>query len=328
MRPVILLFLTLLLAPWGLADLWAGQGARLHPVTIAYPSHSTSIVPLVIARNQGYYQEEGLDARFVLVRGGVAVQAMIAGSVDYNTAPTVDAIIRTRQSIWVVFSASTVQFTMIARPDIRSMGDLKGKVVGISSYGGSAHFVTEEMLRRHGVTPHRDAVLLTVGPPPDRFTALISGSIHATLLSTPFDFRAQELGFVNLGKASDYLKYPQITISVTQDKLRRQREEVHRVVRASLKGLRFYVQFPDRSVEQLMAHLKVSDRAQVRRAYADLLGVLTPQGFLPEPDQRAIIEVTRRIAGVTHAVSPDQVFDDSFVKRAAQELQASGWTPR
>lgn len=328
MRPAAVLLLALLLAPWGSPDLGAGERPPLHPITIAYPSHSTSIVPLVIARNQGYFREEGLDARFVLVRGGVAVQAMIAGSVDYNTAPTVDAIVRTRQPIWVVFSASTVQFNMIARPDIRSMGELKGKIVGISSYGGSAHFVTEEMLRRHGVVPHKDTILLTVGPPSDRFTALLSGSIHATLLSTPFDFRAQELGFVNLGKASDYLKYPQITISVTHDKLRRQREEVHRVVRASLKGLRFFVQFPDRSVEQLMVHLKVSDRAQVRRAYADFLAVLTPQGFLSEADQRAIIEATRRIAGISHAVSPDQVFDDTLVKQAAQELQASGWAPR
>ena len=168
----ILLFLGSLLA----LVVATPAAAQLKKVRFSVSAASIAEVPFRIANIKGFYRDEGLDVEVILIRGAVGMQALLGGSVDYTSASgsTIAAAVRGIPVKLVFIASAKPQFDLIAQPQIRSVADLKGKQVGISSRGGAVDLLTQLMIQKNGLVPNKDVVSLVVGGQEDTVLALRS----------------------------------------------------------------------------------------------------------------------------------------------------------
>ena len=131
--------------------LGAGPGwPQLKKIRLSAPTLAITEVPFKIAQLQGFYREQGLDVEIVVIRGAIGVTALVAGSVDYSTASG-SIIVAAARGIGVklvYLISSKPAFDLVAEPRIRSIGQVRGKTIGISSRGGSVDLLTRLMLMR------------------------------------------------------------------------------------------------------------------------------------------------------------------------------------
>jgi NitT/TauT family transport system substrate-binding protein len=303
--------------------------AELAPkkVMVAYTSFAPSQLWFLLEKDLGYFRQEGLIPEFVLIRGGsIAVKGLLAGNFDYMVpgGTVIDAVIRGRQPFKVLFTVEMISFWLVAQPDIRSIADLRGKTVGINTFGGNTEFTMREILRRNGLDPVKDMTFLVVGASNDRFNALVSGAVHSALLSIPGNFKAVQMGYRKLASATDYVKWPQAGLATSEEKIRRDPDEVMKMVRASSKGLKLMLAQREYIVAKMMQMFRLSrdDAAQTYEATRD---ALLPSGHLTEDQERAVISLGKQVANVTEDIPPERVFENRFIKQAEKELK--GWTP-
>src|SRR4029434_7154249 len=161
--------------------------AQLKKIRFSTSSIAVTEMQFRIAQMKGFYREEGLDLETVLIRGSVVMQALIGGSVDYASAAgsIIAAGVRGAPVELVLIVNSKPQFDLVGQRDIKSVEQLKGKVVGISSRGGAVDLLTQLILTKHGLTPNKDVTSIVIGTPEELATALRAGVIAACLLSPP-----------------------------------------------------------------------------------------------------------------------------------------------
>lgn len=303
--------------------------ATVKKVSVGYVSFSPSALWFLLEKEIGYFREEGLSPEFVLIRGGsLAVKGLMAGNLDYvsnSAGAALDAIIRGGQPLKVLLTTSLSHFWLVAQPDIHSIADLKGKKIGISSFGGDTDLALREIFKRHNLDPFKDATLLVIGASRERFAALSSGAVHATLISPPFNLKAAEMGYRTLAKTSDYVKWPQGGLTTTQDQTLRDPLEVSRMVRAGLKGLKIVMTQREFVLSRMMQMFRVR-REEAIQSYEDLQEGFVSQGYLADEAERAVISLVKQGAKIAEDIPVERVFDDRFVKQAERELK--GWRPQ
>lgn len=303
--------------------------SALKKITVAYASFTPSTTWFWLEKDLGFFRDEGLKPEFVLVRNsGIAMKGMVAGNFDYitPTGTVMDANIRARQPFKLLFTALRVHYSLIVQPEIRSVAELKGRTIGVASLGSSNDLMMREIFKRHGLDPLREAAFLAIGSSSrERFAALSSGAIHATFLSSPFDLKAIELGYRKLAKAIDYVQWPQAGLAADEVKIHRDSQEVSRMVRASLRGLRFVLAQREYVLSKMIQMFRLT-REEAVHSYEALQNEAVPSGYLSEQEQRAVISVIKQAANITEDIPPDRIFDYRFVKQAEEELK--GWRPQ
>jgi NitT/TauT family transport system substrate-binding protein len=272
-----------------------------------------------IAQLKGFYREEGLDLETILIRGSVGMQALIGGSVDYASAAgsIIAAGVRGAPVRLVLIVNAKPQFDLVGRPEIKSVQQLKGKIIGISSRGGAVDLLSQLILTHHGLTPNKDASLIVIGSPEELATALRAGAIAACLLTPPRQLILYREGFTRLAYSGDYLPtYPTGGVGATEEKIRTNPGEILAFVRASLKGLRYYSQHRAESIDIISKYLGVKDHSLAGEVYDLHLSRLGGLSYLEEEWKRGAIDFSKKSLGVTKEIPPSQVFDLSFVEKA------------
>ncbi|MBI4523567.1 MAG: ABC transporter substrate-binding protein [Deltaproteobacteria bacterium] len=295
--------------------------AQLKKVRFAVATIAISEVPFKVAQLKGFYREEGLDVETILIRGAVGVQALIGGSVDYSSSSgaVIAAGVRGLGLKLVLIVSSKPAFDLVSRPNIRSIDQLKGKIVGISSRGGAVDLLTQLILRQNGLTPDKDVTSLVVGSAEELMIALRAGLISAALLSPPRQFLLYREGFNQLAYSGDYLPtYPTGGIGATENKIKKEPEEVLAFVKGSLKGMNYYRQNRSESIDILAKFLGIKDPALAAQVYDLHASRLAKNGSADESWMRGAIEFTKRSLGVSKEIPPGQAFDFSFVQKAAR----------
>ena len=293
--------------------------AQLKKIRFSTTSIAITELQFRIAQMKGFFREEGLDVETILIRGSVGMQALIGGSVDYASAAgsIIAAGVRGAPVRLVLIVNARPQFDLVGRPEIKSVLQLRGKVIGISSRGGAVDLLSQLILTHHGLTPNKDATLLVIGTPEELATALRAGVIAACLLSPPRQLILYREGFTKLAYSGDYLSaYPSGGIGTTEEKIRTNPAEVLAFVRASLKGLQFYTQHRAESVDIISKYLGIKDFSLAAEVYDLHLSRLGGLSYLDEAWMRGAIEFTKKSLGVTKEIPPSQVFDFSFVEKA------------
>lgn len=309
---ILLTLLLLLLAPPPLL-------AQLKKVRFAVSAIAITELPFKIAQLKGFYRQEGLDVEMILIRGAVGVQALVGGSVDYSSASgaLIAAGVRGLGVKLIFLVSSKPQFDLVSQPQIRSIQQLKGKVLGISSRGGAVDLLTQLILTKNGLTPNKDATLLVVGTPEETVIALKAGLVSAALFTPPRQLILYREGFNQLAYSGDYMPtYPTGGIGVTEEKIKKEPAELLAFIKASLKGLQFYKQNRPESVEIVSRYLGIKEPALAAQVYDLHVGRLGSSGSADEPWMKGAIEFTKKSLGVAKEIPPNQVFDFSFVEKA------------
>ena len=293
--------------------------SQLKKIRFSTTSIAVTELQFRIAHLKGFYREEGLDVETLLIRGSVGMQALIGGSVDYASAAgsIIAAGVRGAPVRLVLIVNSKPQFDLVGQRDIKSVQQLKGKVVGISSRGGAVDLLTQLILTKHGLTPNKDVTSIVIGTPEELATALRAGVIAACLLSPPRQLILYREGFSRLAYSGDYLpSYPSGGVGATEEKIKNNPSEVFAFVRASLKGLQYYSQHRTEAVDIISKYLGVKDITLAGEVYDLHLSRLGGYAYLDDAWMRGAIDFTKKSLGVNKEIPASQVFDFSFVEKA------------
>jgi NitT/TauT family transport system substrate-binding protein len=296
--------------------------AQLRKVRFSVSAASIAELPFRMAQVKGFYREEGLDVEMIFIRGAVGMQALLGGSVDFTSASgsTIAAAVRGIPVKLVFIASAKPQFDMVAQPQIRSMAELKGKFVGISSRGGAIDLLTQLMVQKHGLIPNKDVTSLVIGGQEDTVLALRAGRIGAALLTPPRPLILQREGFNRIGYSGDYMPtYPSGGIGVTDETIKSKPAELLAFVKASVRGLRFARQNRAESKKIIADYFTIKD-AMLADQFLDLyLSRLPANGSADDSWMKGAIEFTQKSLGeAAKEATTSQVFDFSFVNKAVR----------
>ena len=174
--------------------LWSSTNAQdLLNVPVAIPAVSPAATTFVVARDRGYFREEGLDVQLIVMPSAVGTQALIGGNVKFSTVGGAGLLptLRGAPLRFLFTTFNRPMFWLYAKSDIRSVEALKGRKVGVSSLGSGPDSLLRDLLKKHGLEGGRDVVILPMGAGTARFHALQAGSIDAAVLSIPSNFIGQ-----------------------------------------------------------------------------------------------------------------------------------------
>ena len=176
---------------FALTALWlpvatAAQDKKLDSFTISYASISGTRAPLWIAKDLGLFEKYGLDGNLIYIASGVtSVNALLGGSVDIIAASGSSAIGAAARGapIVVIGSLGHIAYKLIAMPSIKSVQELKGKIIGSSRIGAGSDFALQRLLPKLGLVPGKDVQLIPTGVSESdrRLLMMIQGKIDATL---------------------------------------------------------------------------------------------------------------------------------------------------
>ena len=300
----------------------ASLSAQLKKVSFSVSAASIAEVPFRIANIKGFYRDEGLDVEVILIRGAVGMQALLGGSVDYTSASgsTIAAAVRGIPVKLVFIASAKPQFDLIAQPQIRSVADLKGKNVGISSRGGAIDLLTQLIVQKNGLVPNKDVISLVIGGQEDTVLALRAGRIAAALLTPPRPLILQREGFNRIAYSGDYMPtYPSGGIGVTDEKIKTAPNDVLAFVKGSVRGLQYARQNRAETIKILSDYFRLKDQALSEQLFDLYLSRLPANGSADEAWMKGAIEFTQKsLGGASKEVTPSQVFDFSFVRKAVR----------
>jgi ABC-type nitrate/sulfonate/bicarbonate transport system substrate-binding protein len=296
---------------------------------VAYPSMNTSVFALLIAQKEGYFKEEGLNVELLSIRGEIAIRTTLAGEVDFftNAGSALAAAVRSVPVRLVTVFQDKPGWDLISEPDIKSIAQLRGKTIGVMSPEGSLAVVAREILRKNGLDPSKDVNLVVMGGDEVRFPALQTKSIQATLFNTAMSLKAQKEGYRKLGTASEYANLVEGGLATSVDKIKSQPDKIYRFIRGALKGLNFYMSKREPAIKYMMDGLRMKDRDLVSSIYDVQSKLVLRDGFSDDKTLQSMIDDMKRTTKVQRDIKVADVFDLSFVKKANEELKASGWKP-
>ena len=307
-RTIIILALFVLI----LASAADAASVQIH---ISAPSKSLSWFPIHLAREQGFFHAEGLDVDYVIMKPQVAMQALIAGDVDYTTAlgSTIRAAMRNAPLRVVMTIADKPLFALIARPGIGSVEQLRGKLLGISSFGASSDTYAQALLRRYQLEPNRDVKVLALGGGMNRIAAMESGAVDAALIEAPYNVMLERKGFRKILLVGDMIPSPLAGLGTRLDKIQKHAGEIQRLVRATLRGIRLAKANEPEAVRSIMKWTAM-DQTLAEGSYEMAASGWSSTG-MPSPEglQTAMDEIR---AELKLQAPPDatRAFDFTFVK--------------
>jgi ABC-type nitrate/sulfonate/bicarbonate transport system substrate-binding protein len=313
----------------GLLFFTAQLSSAAETIRIAYPSLNTSVFCIIIADKEGYLKEEGFDVQLLSIRGEIAIRTALAGEIDYftNAGSALAAAVRNVPVKILTVFQDRPAWDLIAQPNIKSIEQLRGANIGIMSPEGSLAVVARAMLRKHGLDPGKDVNLIVMGGDSVRFPALQTKSIDATLFNTSMSIEAQKAGFARVANAGDYATLIQGGIAASTAKVNENPKKHARFIRASLKGLHFFLDKREAAIKYMMDALKMKDRELANQIYDIEAKLLLRDGYSDDKVLRGMIDAMKKTTKVKREIKVTDIFDLSFVKKAAQELNASGWKP-
>jgi NitT/TauT family transport system substrate-binding protein len=302
---------------------------ELVKVPVQIPAITPAVTAFAVARERGYYRQEGLDVQLVVMPSGLGTQALLGGNVKFSTAGGAGLmpILRGAPVRFMFTTFSRPMFWLYARSDIRSVESLKGKKVGVSSLGSGPDSLFREILKKYGLDGGRDVAIMAVGSGTARFYALQAGTVDAAMLSVPANLMAQEAGFRELVSFIDqeWIEL-QGTVNVTDQLLASDPALVEKFIRATLKG---FIHFRDRrsqTVTILSRFLRTKEEAAAK-IYDLMRPSLTQDGIVSEETQLKSLEHVIDRAGLKAAPRLDKIFDYSIAVKVRNELRAKGWKP-
>ncbi|HEY7168674.1 MAG TPA: ABC transporter substrate-binding protein [Candidatus Binatia bacterium] len=288
---------------------------------IGFPDLAAQFVPLPLGERRGSFKEEGVQGEFVRIRPAISSAAMVSGELDYDMVlgNGIGAAIRGLPVRVVACFLPSTPMTLIARPEIKSVQDLKGKAIGLNTYGGTLESTARLMVKHFGLDPDRDVKFLATGTVDSRFAAMKQGLTAATLGSPPLDFLGKKLGFVVIARAQELFSFPASGLVATVKRIKETPDEIKRIIKAGIKANRYIHQNRDGTIQVMMDWLKIN-REIAGATYDSVSSAFNEDGDIPDKGLRLAIEEAKRIGKVDRDVSLAEVADLSLLKQAQREL--------
>jgi ABC-type nitrate/sulfonate/bicarbonate transport system substrate-binding protein len=290
---------------------WPGQG-------------SWTTLPFIVANEKGLFDREAVKVKMIAFRGtNLMLAALLAGEIYYVTFLPffVGAAARGLPEKIVGSVTKSGGYAMIGRPEVQNVAALRGKKIGINSFGSSADFAAYTAISANGLDPIKDVAFLPIGgSTPERLAALASGAVDATVLTSPGEFNAEKQGFrilVSMKELTKLVRIPVTGMAVTQKKIDKEADEIVRVLRAIRGATSMLQEQPEYGISMFQRILRL-DAASAREFYGLFRDQYNPELALPDSTVEELLAVGtfRAKEKDKPRVSLQQVRDWTLAERA------------
>jgi NitT/TauT family transport system substrate-binding protein len=302
---------------------WAQDGPK--KFLVAYAGLISTHTSIWLAEDQGFFKKHGLDVNSVFTgSGSVTSQALLAGEArvaSTSVGPTAAAVGAGADFVILAGLIHILPYHFWVQPQVRQAADLKGKRVGISTFGSGSHLAAEVALQHLGLDPSRDKIaILQVGTQPDRVAALVTGRIDASPLEPGFGQAAREKGLTILADLTK-LDAPYLNTVIVAS--RRFVKENPQIIDSFLKG----------TVDGLAALSNPANEKAVKNVLARRLRLTTPQSVQTMYDATLQIHAKTKapyaqLAGVQNMIEALYRLNPRMAKLKAADLVDNSFVER
>jgi NitT/TauT family transport system substrate-binding protein len=277
------------------AVFWGGLAVPLHAQTKIRVGRTVGAsgfhLPSYVAYEKGMFREEGLQAEFIAAEGGVLVRAGIAKEIDYVPIPgggTI-AMLRGAPLLYVVGQSLISQWTITATREIKRVEDLKGKTIGLGRPGSADYEEATIVFGRFlKMELGKDYKVISFAGEPDRIAGMIGGSIDAAILSFPHAAAAEAQGFHVVLRTGEYIPRLGGTFFVHRDRIKEQRDEVKRFIRAIARAADYIKTNKKGTVEVIQKLFGIKDINVAEGVYKHVQNAFGPE--IPNDLLRILVE--------------------------------------
>ena len=296
----------------------------LKTIRIGMPNRGVPNLGLLAAQRYGFFRAQGLEAELIVMRPSISLQTLMAGDLDYSTVLASAARASVSGLPLRIVMALTVgqDFSLVVRPDIRRVEDLKGKTLATSGVGEFTDVCARIVLKKYGLVPEVDVKLRALfGNHPLRLSALQAGQIDGTIMTMPYNKMAVKMGFRELVHLREFIKTPQGGLVTTVQKIRNEPESVLRTVKAALMANRFLKENKSEFMKLLAKESGVNDPVVAGLIHEEIVKLYSDTGLVSDEAMQEFIANSKEALKVSREVSISEIADFSFARKAVSEIK-------
>jgi NitT/TauT family transport system substrate-binding protein len=291
-------------------------------VRIAYASSGINYADIFLAKEKGFYREEGLEPQFIQMSSSIAITASISGELDGQASigSAIRAIQRGAPLRVVAVTLRRPLYWLIVRPEYRTVKDLKGKVLGISTIGGSQHNRAKAMLAMGGLDPDKDITSVQINDQTMQMQALVSNAVQVVALSPPWVAVARDKFKMNiLDSALDKFAGIDSGLAVPLKLLQEKSDQVKRMLRARARGNHFFLE-NERDGSEFLARIYRVDIKTGLESYRASMPAFTRTGIPTDAEIREHLASDAQTLKLSEPAHPSKIFDFSLQSDVIREL--------
>jgi NitT/TauT family transport system substrate-binding protein len=297
----------------------------LEKVRVGMPSFSLSFIAPRLAQVKGLFRAESLDVELIQMATSITIVALTTKGIDYSTSSGGGLRSAVRGlPVRVVMSFNRRPLhVLVAKPEIRSLNELKGRIVGFAGYGDTTEFMLRAILRKANMDLEKDIQALQVAGSGPRLTALLAGKVDSAILPPPFNFEAEAKGFVRLMAAADVFEGSVSGLTVNVDKLKENPGQIKRMIRALLKAQTFIRENKSESIKIMADWLKL-DPSVAAASYDIYVRGVSSDGLVSEESLLSDIKRARQASKVEDEVPLSRAVDFGILREVLSETPSLG----
>jgi NitT/TauT family transport system substrate-binding protein len=286
-------------------------------VKLGIPVFGVNYMPFVVAKEKGFYRQEGLDVDFIIMSASAAMAATVSGAIEFNGYPgtTVGAAMQGGPVKLVLSLARKPKYWMFSLPEIHSVAELVGRTIGVSTRGSGAHVYTLFILEKLGLAGKVQVLPMTGFSARSVLNALISRHVHAGYSSDSTYFEMKDRGFREILNYADYIDDPSAGVGTSDRLIATRPNIVQAFVNGSYRGMLFYRKHRDESINIMMRYMKLDERTAAR-TYDLVVKSFGGNGAIDYEPVRKVLELRKRVLNIAAPVPPaEAVLDNTFAHR-------------
>jgi NitT/TauT family transport system substrate-binding protein len=290
-------------------------------VKLALPAKSMGYLPLFIAAHRGFFKDEAIDIEIPMMLPQLAHNALMSGEVDYHGVADSALRLAARGAPLkaIFFGAMRPNYFLMAKPQVKSVSELRGKLIGMVRFGDTVELATRIALSREGLDPQKDAIPIMIGLPTTRVAALAAGSIDATIAVPPDNVLLKQRGFRELLFLGDAVEFPSNGFATTDRQLTEKRDLTKRTLRAVYRGLMFARERPDDSIQIIEREWKV-DNPVARESYASLAKSFSRDGTASDAGIKFHLQQIQKLDKGVGDIPLNKVVDFRLLEEIRREM--------
>lgn len=295
--------------------LLSDKAAAQNPVRFNWTAVTGAQSGLFMAHQENLFKKNGLEVELLHIPSSSrGIQAILAGEIAFSFMDGVNAAQANLKgaNLALVAGATNRQvFSLMAKPEIKRIADLKGKKIGITRVGSSTHTSALYALGSGGLKP-TDYQILPLVEVPNIFTALSAGQIDAGVMSPPTNARAKKAGFVELMNiAKEGPEFVSVAVGTSRNYIKANEDTVRRVVRAYAEGVQIFKTNKSAALKMIQNQLKVKEPEIQEDTYNQFRDYLEYPPYVSRKGMEAVLaEITDPAAKTAKA---DDFLDMRFV---------------
>ena len=280
---------------------------------------------MFMAQQEGLFKKNGLEVELIHIPSSSrGIQAILAGEIAFSFmdgANAAQANLKGANLALIAGATNRQVFSLMAKPEFKSVGDLRGKKIGITRVGSSTHTSALFALGTAGLKPS-DYQILPLVEVPNIFTALVAGQIDAGVVSPPTNSRAKKAGFKELmNLAKDGPEYVSVAVGTSRGYIVANEDTVRRVVRAYAEGIQIFRDNKAAALKMIQNQLKVKEVDIQEDTYNQFRQYLQAIPYVSRKGMEAVLADIAEKDPAAKTAKPDDFIDMRFVA----ELEKAGF---